>query len=184
MSPNTEKKAGPEKSSGPAFLLIGKLGKTHGVHGEIDLQVYTDFPERLKHGKKVYLGEEKKPIILDTVRPANKVLLVSFDGYNSPEQARALTNLEVFVRTAEVPPLPDGNFYHHELIGLRVFEGEVYLGEITEILETGANDVLVVKQTDGPELLLPDIPDVVLDVDLDEGLIRVNVLDGLRDVRT
>ncbi|HSN94200.1 MAG TPA: ribosome maturation factor RimM [Anaerolineaceae bacterium] len=183
MSPSTEKKAGPEKSSGPAFLLIGNLGKTHGVHGEMDLQIYTDFPERLKHGKKVYLGQDKKPIVLDTVRPANKVLLVSFEGYNSPEEARLLTNLEVFVKTAEIPPLPDGSYYHHELIGLRVFEGDIFLGEITEILETGANDVLVVKQTDAPELLLPDIPDVVLDVNLDEGLMRVNVLDGLRDGR-
>jgi len=184
MSPNTEKKAGPGKSSGPAFLLIGNLGKTHGVHGEMDLQVYTDFPERLKHGKKVYLGEEKTPIILDTVRPANKIMLISFEGYNSPEEARLLTNQEVFVKTTEVPPLPEGSFYHHELIGLRVYEGEVYLGEITEILDTGANDVLVVKQANVPELLLPDIPDVVLDVDLDKGLMQVSVLDGLRDGRT
>ena len=95
-----------------------------------------------------------------------------------------MTNQEVFVKTAEVPPLPEGSFYHHELIGLRVCEGEVYLGEITEILETGANDVLVVKQADTPELLLPDIPDVVLDVDLDKGLMQVSVLDGLRDGRT
>jgi 16S rRNA processing protein RimM len=181
MSPNTDKKAGPGKSSGPAFLLIGRLGKTHGVHGEMDLQVYTDFPERLKHGKKVYLGEEKTPIVIDTVRPANKIILISFDGYNSPEEARLLTNQDVFVKTAEVPPLPEGSYYHHQLIGLRVFENDAYLGEITEILETGANDVLVVKQTETPELLLPDIPDVVLSVNLDEGVMHVRVLDGLRD---
>lgn len=181
MSPNTKKKAGLGKLSGPAFLLIGKLGKTHGVHGEMDLQIYTDFPERLKHGKKVYLGEEKSVIMLDTVRPANKVLLVSFESYNSPEEARALTNKEVFVKTTEIPPLPEGSYYHHELIGLHVFEGEVELGEIADILETGANDVLVVKQADGLELLLPDIPDVVLEINLSEGLMRVNVLDGLRD---
>lgn len=181
MSPNTEKKAGPGKSSGPAFLLIGKLGKTHGVHGEMDLQVYTDFPERLKHGKKVYLGEGKTPINLDTVRPANKVFLISFDGYNSPEEAKILTNQEVFVKTTEIPPLPEGLYYHHELIGLRVYEGEAFLGVVTEILETGANDVFVVKQAEGQELLLPDIPEVVLEVNLDAGQMRVHVLDGLRD---
>ena len=181
MSPNTDKKAGPVKSSGPVFLLIGKLGKTHGVHGEMDLQIFTDFPERLKHGKKVYLGEEKSTIVLDRVRPANKVLLVSFENYRSPEGARVLTNQEVFVKSTEIPQLPEGSYYHHELIGLRVFEGKVEIGEITEILETGANDVLMVKQTDGSELLLPDIPDVVLEVNLAEGLMRVRVLDGLRD---
>jgi ribosomal 30S subunit maturation factor RimM len=88
MSPNTEKKAGPGKASGPAFLLIGKLCKTHGIHGEMDLQVYTDFPERLRHGKKLYLGEEKTPIILDTLRPKNKLMLVAFEGINSSEEAR------------------------------------------------------------------------------------------------
>ncbi len=184
MSPNTEKKAGPERSSGPAFLLIGKLGKSHGVHGEIDLQVYTDFPERLKHGKKVYLGEDKTPIVLDTVRPKNKLMLISFEGINSPEKVRLLTNQEVFVKTIDVPPLPEGVFYHHELIGLRVFEGEDLLGVISEILVTGANDVFVINNVESEELLLPDIPDVILEINLDEGKMRVSVPDGLRDDRT
>jgi 16S rRNA processing protein RimM len=184
MSPNTEKKAGPGKASGPAFLLIGKLCKTHGIHGEMDLQVYTDFPERLRHGKKLYLGEEKTPIILDTLRPKNKLMLVAFEGINSSEEARLLTNQEVYVKTTDVPPLPEGVFYHHELIGLRVYENEILLGELTEILETGANDVFVVKLAEGKEFLMPDIPEVILSVDLSEGKMSVSLPDGLRDGRT
>ena len=179
MSPNTEKKAGPGSSSGPAFLLIGRLGKTHGVQGEMDFHVYTDFPERLKHGKKVFLGEDKTPIVLDTVRPKNKLMLISFEGIHSPEEARLLTNQEVFVKTAEVPLLPEGMYYHHELIGLRVFEGEKMLGVLSEILVTGANDVFVIKNVESEELLLPDIPSVILEVNLDEGKMIVSVPDGL-----
>ena len=183
MSPNTEIKAGPGKSSGPAFLLIGKLGKTHGVHGEIDLHVYTDFPERLKQGKKVFLGEEKTPIVLETLRPKNKLMLISFEGIHTPEEARLLTNQEVFIKTIDVPPLPEGVFYHHELIGLRVYENENFLGVLTEILVTGANDVFIVKNDESEELLLPDISDVILEIDLDEGRMSVSVPDGLRDAR-
>ena len=184
MSPKKEKVAGPESSSGPAFLLIGKLGKTHGVQGEMDMFVYTDFPERLKHGKKVFLGDDKTPILLDTIRPKNKLMLISFDGIHSPEEARLLTNQEVFVKTMDVPPLPAGTYYHHELIGLRVFEGENFLGVLTEILVTGANDVFVIKNVESEELLLPDIPDVILEVNLTEGRMSVIVPDGLRDERT
>ncbi len=183
MSPNTDKKAGPGKSSGPAFLLIGKLGKTHGVSGEMDFYVYTDFPERLKHGKKVFLGEDKAPVLLDTLRPKNKLMLISFEGINSPEEARVMTNLEVFVKTSEIPALPAGMYYHHELIGLRVYEDENFLGVLTEILETGANDVFVIKNDEREELLLPDIPNVILDIDLEESKMSVSVPDGLRDER-
>lgn len=184
MSPNTEKKAGLEKTSGPAFLLIGKLCKTHGIHGEMDMQVFTDFPERLRHGKKVYLGEEKSPITLDTLRPKNKLMLVAFEGIKTPEEAKLLTNQGVYVKTAEVPALPEGVYYHHELIGLQVYEKEILLGELTEILETGANDVFVVKLAEGKELLMPDIPQVILSVDLIEGKMNVSLPDGLRDERT
>jgi len=183
MSPITDNKAGPGRSSGPAFLLIGKLGKTHGVHGEMDLQVYTDFPERLRHGKKLFLGQEKAVVVLDTLRPKNKLMLVSFEGINSPEEARLMTNLEVFVKASDVPALPEGMFYHHELIGLRVYEGENLLGVLTEILETGANDVFVVKIGETEELLLPDIPEVILEIDLDQNRMSVSVPDGLRDDR-
>jgi 16S rRNA processing protein RimM len=184
MCPNNEIKAGSGKSSGPAFLLIGKLGKTHGVSGEMDLQIYTDFPERLSHGKKLFLGQEKKTVVLDTLRPKNKLMLISFEGINSPEEARLMTNLEVFGKTSEVPSLPEGMFYHHELIGLRVYEDETLLGVLTEILETGANDVFVVKIGESEEILLPDIPDVILEIDLEQNKMIVSVPDGLRDVRT
>ncbi|MEA4811974.1 MAG: ribosome maturation factor RimM [Anaerolineaceae bacterium] len=180
MSSKDPNESGAGKKSGPAFLLIGRLGKTHGIYGEIDLQIYTDFPERLKHGRRVYLGLEKIQLSLDTVRPKNKVLLISFDGYNSPEEARALTNQELFIKTSDVPALPEGQFYHHELLGLDVYEGSVFLGELTEILETKANDVFVIKNETGRELLLPDIPEVILKIDLEAQRVSVSVPDGLR----
>lgn len=181
MKEKVFQKAGAGKKTGPAFLIIGKLGKSHGVYGEIEMQVFTDFPERLKPGRKFYLGEEKKVYTLDTIRPKNKNLLLSFIGIDSPEAARQLTNLFVYAKTSEVPPLPQGQYYHHEIIGLKVYEDSTFLGEISEILETGANDVFVVNNPSGAEILLPDIPSVILEIDLDRAKMQVRVPEGLRD---
>lgn len=91
-----------------------------------------------------------------------------------------LTNLDVFVHTWQVPSLPEGSYYHHELIGLNVFEGAQKLGELSEILVTGANDVYVVRLAEGGELLLPAIPSVILEVNLAAQSMLVSVPEGLR----
>jgi 16S rRNA processing protein RimM len=107
-------------------------------------------------------------------------LLLSFEGVRSREEAQTLTNLEVFNTVNEQPPLPEGNYYHHQLIGLRVFEDAVCIGLISEVLVTGANDVFVVKGADGSELLLPNIPSVILKVNLEDQRMDVHILEGLR----
>ncbi|NLC29682.1 MAG: 16S rRNA processing protein RimM, partial [Chloroflexi bacterium] len=92
-----------------------------------------------------------------------------------------LTNLEVFNRIQDLPKLPKGQFYHHQLIGLKVWQGDEYLGLLTEIMETGANDVYVIKDDEGEELLIPAIPDVIKTIDLELGNMQVELLEGLRD---
>ena len=83
---------------------------------------------------------------------------------------------------ADLPPLPDGDYYHHQVIGLDVVdEAGRLLGKVTEILETGANDVLLVRSEAGREILLPMIDDVVLEIALTDKLIRVHLLPGILD---
>ncbi|MGI6250755.1 MAG: ribosome maturation factor RimM [Anaerolineaceae bacterium] len=178
MTDQKDTQAGWEQSSRPAFVLAGKLGKTHGIKGEIQMQIHTDFPERMRRGRKVYIGGDKNLMELESVRPKAAVLLLKFVGIDSPEDARRLTNKEIFVAVKDLPPLESGKLYHHQIIGLEVFEGETFLGEITEILTTGANDVYVVMK-DGRELLLPAIPSVVLHVDTEIGTMQVHLLEGL-----
>ncbi len=107
-------------------------------------------------------------------------MLISFPGIDTPEQAAELRNQLAFVRAEEIPPLPDGEFYQHQLLGLRVVsEDGLQLGQIEGIIETGANDVFIVRQLNNAELLLPNISEVVLDVDLAQGEILVHLLPGL-----
>jgi 16S rRNA processing protein RimM len=164
----------------PAFLAVGNLRRPHGVHGEMLMEVLTDFPERLKARVTVYVGPECQPFQLRSVRQHRRDLLVAFEGINTPEEAGELRNRFVQVRADDRPPLPPGEYYQHQILGLRVTdENGVYLGQITEILETGANNVYVVRPPTGSEILLPATDEVILGVDLDNGEIRVHLLPGL-----
>ena len=173
--------AGSSVQNEPAYVLIGKLQKTHGIKGEIAMRVITDYPERIRAGKSVFLGEDHQEWKIQAVRWKNALMLVTFAGIANPEDAAKLTNLEVFSPTHSLPKLPKGQYYHHQLLGLKVWQKDELLGELTEIMETGANDVYVVKSEDAPELLIPAIPDVIKEIDLEAGTMHVKLLEGLRD---
>jgi 16S rRNA processing protein RimM len=164
----------------PVYLAIGFLRRPHGVQGEMIMDLHTDFPERIKSGRKVLIGEKRQPHTFDTVRPHADSLLVSFRGVDTPEDAGKFRNQWVYVKAAEVPPLPEGQHYQYELIGLDVVdENGAPLGKLIEILETGANDVYIVQDEAGKEILLPAIPSVILNRDMERRLLTVHLLEGL-----
>lgn len=170
----------PQESTGssqpgePVFLVVGKLRRPHGVNGEILMDVETDFPERLRRGKTIYVGEEHMPLKIKTIRPQNQARLLSFAEYTDCDQVGVLRNNLVYVKAADLPRLPEGEYYYHQLLNLRVVDEQGQeLGVLTEILETGANDVYVVTSPDGLELLFPAIEDVLLGVDLEKRQITV-----------
>jgi 16S rRNA processing protein RimM len=164
------------------YLAIGFLRRPHGVSGEIIMDLHTDFPDRIKAGRKVYLGEKYELVTLDGVREHGQGLLVHLHGFDTPEAVGRFRNHWVYVKASEVPPLPEGQYYKYELVGLSVVEdtGRA-LGELVEILETGANDVYIVRDENGKEILLPAIPPVVLEVDMNARVMKVHLIDGLVD---
>jgi 16S rRNA processing protein RimM len=164
----------------PFYLVVGFLRRAHGLRGEIIMDLHTDFPERLQSGRKLWVGEEHRPVELAGARPHAKGMLVKFKGVESPEEAGTLRNQWVYVRASDVPRLPEGKLYQHEIYGFDVVDehGEP-LGQLVEILETGANDVYIVRREDGTEILLPAIPSVILEINAPRRLMRVHVLEGL-----
>ncbi len=166
----------------PVYLAIGFLRRPHGVSGEIIMDLHTDFPERIKKGRKVYAGEKHEIETIESVRVHGQGLLVKLQGYDTPESAGRFRNQWVYVKSSEVPPLPEGRYYKYELVGLKVAEDNGNpLGELIEILETGANDVYIVRGENGKEILLPAIPPVILDVDMSARIMTVHLMDGLVD---
>jgi 16S rRNA processing protein RimM len=176
-------KSGSPSKGEPVYLAVGLLRRPHGVHGEILMEVYTDFPERLKVGSTVLLGGKHKPAIIRHIRHHNDGLLLSFAGVETPESAGLLRKQVVYVKTATRPVLPAGHYYHHQMIGMIVVDDSGHeLGRLTEIIETGANDVYVVTSGVGKELLLPSIKQVVLDVDVEANRMIVHLIPGLLEL--
>ncbi|HCS40604.1 MAG TPA: 16S rRNA processing protein RimM [Anaerolineaceae bacterium] len=162
---NLPKKGSPQ-SGGPVFLTIGKLQRTHGVKGEIVMELMTDFPEKILPGNIVFIGSKQQPYEIASVRPAADKMLISFKGFNDCDQVSILRNQVVSIKTEDANQLPEGEFYHHEIIGMTVVEEDGKLvGSIEEILVTGANDVYIIKNENGEELLLPAIKDAVRSID-------------------
>jgi 16S rRNA processing protein RimM len=175
----TEKQPGSPKGES-IYLAIGFLRRPHGVSGEIIMDLHTDFPDRIKAGRKVYIGDDHEAATFGSVRVHGNGLLVSLRGYDTPETAGRFRNQWVYVKAKDVPPLPEGQHYKYEMIDLDVVDDNGNaLGKLAEILETGANDVYIVRDEAGKEILLPAIPSVILNVDMEARIIKVHLLEGL-----
>lgn len=173
--------SGSPLSGEPEFLAVGKLLRPHGLRGELHLAVWTDFPERLQPGVILYAGEARHPLQIRSIRGHALEPVIAFEEIGDRETAAQFRNQVLFVPTASLPPLPEDEIYLHQLIGLQVIrdEDEAPLGVIAEIIETGANDVFVVRRPNRPDWLLPDIASVVLQINLQKGEMRICPLPGL-----
>ena len=164
----------------PVYLVVGFLRRAHGLKGEMIMDLHTDFPERLQGGRNLFVGDGHRAVTLAGVRSHAKGVLVKFKGIETPDSTVPFRNQWVYVRASDVPALPEGQIYQHELFGFKVVdENENSLGELVEIIETGANDVYVVRDESGKEILLPAIPSVILEVDPTRRSLRVHLLEGL-----
>lgn len=148
------------------------------MRGELLLEVHTGSPARLTEVDTIYLGDEHSPQQLLTSRLHRGQLLIKVEGCNDREHGDTLRGALVSVAIKDAVPLKPGEYYHHQIVGLSVVsdEGEL-LGTVTEILETGANDVYIVN---GPqrELLLPAIKSVILKIEPPQ--MTVHLVEGLR----
>ncbi len=170
-------------SAGPTFLVVGRIGRPHGVRGEVEVQVWTDFPERFRPGSRLYVGKpdgsDSRPVAVLAARPHHDRLLVRLDLAADRTAAGALTGLHLLVPATEAMPLEADAYYHHQLVGLAVVlpDGSA-VGDVTEVLETGSADVLVVQGPQG-EVLLPMIGAVIASVDLAAGRLLITPIPGL-----
>lgn len=167
------------------LITIGKVIKPFGVKGEMKIEPMTDFPERFKKLSRVYLVSPSGKELLFDVRAvrydASGVPYLLIQGYASPEKAKELNGWFIKVPQEEVVPLPEGSYYHFELIGMDVFdEGGGKLGTIVEVFETGSNDVYVMKRGK-EEIYIPATKDVVKQVDRTRKRMVIHVVDGLME---
>ncbi|MDY3918856.1 MAG: ribosome maturation factor RimM [Candidatus Limivivens sp.] len=167
------------------YLQAGVITSTHGLKGEVKVFPTTDDPERFEDLETIYLdtGREKKPLQIQSVRYFKQFVILKFKGFDDINQVEGWKQRPLLVDREHALELGEDENFIADLIGLtvRTEEGEV-LGELTDVLETGANDVYVVETPQKKELLLPAIKQCILQVDLEEGVMTVRLLKGLRDL--
>jgi len=163
----------------PRYLAVGRVVKPFGVRGWVKAEVWTDFPERFERPGRFFAGEERSPLQMERSRSLHGGILLKFAGFETPETAAALRDQVLYVPIEEAMPLPEGEWYLHQLIGLEVWTDEdERLGVVTDIWDTGSNDVYVVDRA-GETLLLPAIPEVVLQIDPPNGRLLIHPMEGL-----
>ena len=164
------------------FLEIGQIVNTFGIKGMVEIKPFTDDIRRFDDLKKVYIENNKsrKEYEIEEVKYHKEMVLIKFKGVETVEQAELLRNYYLKVKREDEPELDDGTFYIVDLLGLEVYSDEGnLLGKLEDIYNTGSNDIYVVKNELGKQLLLPAISDVIKDINLDEKRIVVHILNGL-----
>jgi 16S rRNA processing protein RimM len=166
------------------FFKIGIITSSHGVRGEMKVYPTTDDSRRFKRLKEVFVegktGLDKFEV--ESARVTTDKVLLKLKGIDTPEEAVKFRQRGIFVDREHAVRLSKDEYFIADLIDIKVIdENDNELGVLTDVMPTGANDVYQIKMNDGRELLLPAIKECVLDVNVEEGFMRVHVLDGLLD---
>lgn len=161
------------------YLEAGKIVTTHGIKGEIKIMPYTDYPELLCEFDRLFLGKNHEEINVERSRVFKNMVIAKLEGYDTPEAAEKLRNKILYMHRDDLE-LDEDTYFIQDLIGIEVYDadsGFVY-GKITDVMQTGANDVYVIQGNDR-EYLIPAIPEVVITTDIDENTMTIRPLEGL-----
>ena len=161
------------------LVAVGRVVKPQGLKGGIQVEVYSDAPGRFSAGGFLYLNGHPHTIERSSDLSRGRIAL-KLDNIDSRTQAEGLRDCILAVTPDMVPPAPQGQYYHYQIMEMKVYtqEGE-YLGRIAEIISTGSNDVYVV-QRNGQEVMIPALDDVVIEVDVEGERMTVSLPPGLR----
>ena len=166
-------------------VVVGRIGRPHGVRGEVTVEVRTDDPDlRFVPGAVLRTDPpERGPITIAGVHWHSGTLLLRLEGVDSREAAEAVRNTELVVPVAELPEIEDpDSYYDHQLVGLTArLPDDAVLGEVTAILHE-AQDLLVVRRVEGGEVLIPFVSAIVPTVDLAGGFLVVDPPEGLLEL--
>ena len=170
-----------------ADLRVGVIIKTHGIKGEVKVYPTTDSPFRFDELERVKLklsGKTVRELHIEGVKHFKDIVILKFKGIDNINDVEQYKGAELYIPREEGAELAEGEYYIADIIDIEVVtdKGEK-LGVVRDVLETGANDVYIVKRYDnGKDLLLPVIPDCILDTDIENNIMTVHVMDGLMDL--
>jgi len=166
------------------LLRVGVIANTHGIRGEVKVFPTTDEKERFKDLKKVILdmGKEQKVLEIQSVRFFKNLVILKFKGIDNINDIEMYKGKDLLVTREDAVPLEEGEYFIADLLDLDVYSDEdEKIGILYDVMQTGANDVYVVKTEEGKEILLPAIDECILDINLEESRMTVHIMEGLLD---
>ena len=164
------------------ILQVGAITSTHGLAGEVKVFPTTDDPKRFKQLKQVLLdtGKDMLPLEVEHVKFFKNMVILKFKGYDRIEDIMGFKGKNLYVTRENAVRLKKDEYFIADLIGMKVYtEDKAYLGELTEVITTGANDVYTVRMENGKDVLIPAIGQCILDVDVEHETMQVHLLEGL-----
>lgn len=164
------------------YLEVGQIVNTFGIKGQVKVVPFTDDINRFDELKEIYIEKknELKLFQIEKVNYSKNVVLLKLKGIDSIEEANKYRNCYIKIDRKDARKLPEGTYFIADLLGLDVYTDEnKLLGKVDDIYNTGSNDIYVVKDELGKQILLPAIKDVLKQVDLDNGKIIVHIIKGL-----
>ena len=164
------------------ILQVGAVTSTHGLVGEVKVFPTTDDPKRFKKLKQVLLdtGKDMLPLEVEHVKFFKNMVILKFKDYDRIEDIMGFKGKNLYVTRENAVRLKKDEYFIADLIGMKVYtEDEAYLGELTEVITTGANDVYTVHMENGKDVLIPAIGQCILNVDVEHETMQVHLLEGL-----
>ena len=166
------------------YLKAGTITQPFGIKGDTKVYPHTDDPAIFKKIKKVFMEKSGsyEEYEIESVRMVLPLVILKFKGIDSPEDIRAYRQRDIYILREDASPLAEGEYYFADIIGLDVVDDTgINRGKITDILQTGANDVYEITAEDGSSFLLPAIKDCIINVDTEENKMLIHILEGLLD---
>ena len=164
------------------MIMVGEITGAHGIRGQVKVESLTDFPElRFAPGAQVYVEKQRRWAKVLASGMHKGLYLLTLEDITDRDVAQSLLHTYLRISRDDLEELPEGEYYHFQLIGLKVYEDDRLLGELAEVMQTGANDVYVIRGAQGEELLLPALQSCILKVDLAAGTMSVKIPEGLLD---
>lgn len=173
----------PDSAREDDWVAVGEIVGVFGVQGALKVRPLTDFPDRFQRTETVYLGEKRQPRQVINATTQGRNIVLRLVGIDTPEDGTRLRGVRIYIPDAELTPLSGGQYYVHDVIGLRVLRDDgAPLGTVADVISNGANDLYVVRDDQtGTETLLPAVKQFVKAVDVAGGKLIVTPIPGLFD---
>jgi len=165
------------------YITVGRIISPWGVRGQVKVEPLTDDIERFKNLKEVFYEQEnclEKLVIKEVIFLKKAFVVLKFEGVDDAKEAEKFRNKYIMVHRKDAVKLPEGRYFICDIIGLKVYTvDDEYLGEIINVIQTGANDVYVINNKENKEILIPAIKEVVKNIDIEKGIMFIFPMEGL-----